>query len=105
MQLSIDRRYKFVRTVMEQAYPQMIRYYAARYSWGQPCDPMRAKDWAYLAGLLATSQCKGQPLAWDKPLRFPSGNQGSPSGLVDIYHDGWELLQDLGLYDPEEELI
>jgi len=44
----IDRRYKSVRLAMDKAYPQMVSYFAARYSWGQPCDPMRAKDWAYL---------------------------------------------------------
>jgi len=101
----IDRRYKNVREVMEKAYPQMTRYFAARYSWGQPCDPMRAKDWAYLAGILATCNAKGQEIPWDKWFKFPSGNTGSPSGLIDCYHDGWQLLEDLGVYDPEEEWI
>jgi len=101
----IDRRYKSVRLAMDKAYPQMVSYFAARYSWGQPCDPMRAKDWAYLAGILATCQAKGEEIPWKTWIKFPSGNTGSPSGLIDCYHDGWQLLEDLGVYDPEEEWI
>jgi hypothetical protein len=100
--LTIDRRFSHVRQAMDKAYPQMIQYFACRYSWGQPCDPQRAKDWQALAGYLATCQCKGTDPAWRDRFAFPSGNEGSPSGLIDCYHDGWQLIQDLGLYDPEE---
>ena len=102
--VTIDRRYKFVRETMDRARPQMVQYFSARYSWGQPCDPQRAKDWATLAGYLATCQVKGMDPEWNKRFAWESGNQGSPSGMVDCYHDGWELLQDLGVYDPEWSL-
>jgi hypothetical protein len=97
--LSIDRRFRFVKDTEKAAYAQMVRYFAARYSWGQPCDPLRARDWAALAGYLATCQCKGEDPIWHDRFVFPSGNIGSPSGLTASYHDGWELLSDLGVHD------
>lgn len=101
--LIIDRRYKYVKEVEAKAYPQMIRYFAARYSWGQPCDPLRARDWQALAGYLATCQVKGVEPIWHAPFQFPSGNRGSLSGLVSCYHDGWELLDELGVHNAFEE--
>lgn len=103
--LTIDRRFAHVRKAMDKAYPQMIQYFACRYSWGQPCDPLRARDWAALAGYLATCQCKGMDPVWHDRFVFPSGNIGSPSGLAASYHDGWELLADLGVHDAWEDQL
>lgn len=101
--LSIDRRFSHVRQAMQKATPQMISYFASRYSWGQPCDPFRARDWEALAGYLATCQVKGLEPIWHDRFQFPSGNIGSPSGLVASYHDGWELLAELGVHDAWED--
>lgn len=103
--LSIDRRYKYVRDIEAKAYSQMVSYFAARYSWGQPCDPLRARDWSALAAYLATCQSKGIEAVWHDRFQFPSGNIGSPSGLVAVYHDGWELLADLGVHDAWEDQL
>ena len=100
--ITFDKRLKASREAYRKAYPQMIQYFAARYSWGQPCDPARAHDWATLAGYLAMIQWRGQVVPWDKQWTWPSGNHGSMAGLVGCYHDGWELLADLGLYELED---
>ena len=99
--IKIDRRFKDVVRVHEEARGQMVQYFAARYSWGQPCDPMRAKDWAMLAGYLMTCYKTGKPLELDERFIWPSGNRGTIRSLVNQYHDGAELLDDLGIC-PEE---
>lgn len=103
--MRFDKRLKAAREAYARAYPQMIQYFAARYSWGQPCDPRRAEDWATLAGYLAECQHRGLDPAWDHSFIWPSGNKGTPAGLVNIYHDGWELLTDLGLYECEQYFL
>lgn len=97
----IDNRIAWVKKVQEKAFPQMTNYFISRYSWGQGCDPKRAKDWATLAGYLATCHHKAQRPGWHEVMAWPSGNTGTPAGMVEIYHDGWELLADLGVYDPD----
>jgi hypothetical protein len=99
---AIDRRVKLVQEATARAYPQMLNYFQCRYSWGQPCDPKRAADWATLAGYLATCNHRAQRPGWHEVMSWPSGNTGSPAGMVEIYHDGWQLLADLGLYDLED---
>jgi hypothetical protein len=42
---------------------------------------------------------------WHDRFVFPSGNIGSPSGLAASYHDGWELLADLGVHDAWEDQL
>lgn len=100
--IKFDKRVKVAMEAYRRAYPQMIQYFAARYSWGQPCDPRRAHDWATLAGYLAEHQWRGQEVDWGQWYEWPSGNRGTLSGLVEVYHDGWALLEDLGLYQFEE---
>lgn len=96
-----DGRITWARSCYRKAYPQMINYFAARYSWGQGCDPRRAEDWATLAGYLAQCQYRAEEPEWDTVFKWPSGNTGTPRGLVDIYHDGWALLEDLGVHETE----
>jgi hypothetical protein len=100
--ITFDKRLRITREIYAKAYPQMIQYFAARYSWGQPCDPARANDWAMLCAHLAGCQWQGQDPAWDKQWAWPSGNHGSMAGMINCYHDGWALLEDLGLYESED---
>lgn len=93
----IDRRFSDVRRVLAEGAAQMNRYFLARYSWGQGCDPMRARDWGTLCAYLMTCYKTGAPLELSRPFRWPSGNVGTVSGMVGIYHDGAELLDDLGI--------
>lgn len=100
--ITFDKRIKWAKDRSIKGQVQMIGYFAARYSWGQPCDPLRAKDWGTLCGHLAALQWRGQDPDWDKVYAWPSGNRGTLSGLVNLYHDGWALLEDLGLWEPED---
>jgi hypothetical protein len=111
----IDRRIKRVRTMQAAAYVQMDRYFTARYSWGQGCDPARAHDWAALCMALDTQTYRGEydPCEeWRAEFLFerfkwPSGNVGSIVSMVRMYHDGWDLLREWGLVaslDDDEEV-
>jgi hypothetical protein len=64
---------------------------------------MRALDWGTLCAYLRKCQVEGHEVDYRKPWVWPSGNQGSIGGLIDCYHDGWELLGDLGLVDVFED--
>jgi hypothetical protein len=75
----------------------MVRYFQCRYSWGQPCDPRRANDWGTLCAYLRDCQVKGLAADMSKAWEWPSGNKGSISGMMRIYHDSAELLEELGL--------
>jgi hypothetical protein len=99
-QITFDRRFRSVRETYDDAYRQMKAYWLSRYSWGQPCDPKRAEDWATLAAHIMTVRVKEHRMP-DLNVRyqFPSGNVGTISSLIDHYHDGWGLLEDLELVD------
>jgi len=97
----IDRRRSFVKHQAALGRSQMVRYFQARYSWGQPCDPRRADDWGTLCAVLRTGLAKGVEVDWHERLVWPSGNAGSIAGMVGVYHDGHELLHDLGLIDDQ----
>ena len=105
--INYDMRFKDVRKVHDEAKRQMGAYWLSRYSWGQPCDPMRLEDWAALCANLKSKQVKGLPPSLDDRFVFPSGNSGTLASLIEHYHDGWELLEDLGLWDtwPEHEVM
>jgi len=49
---SLDKRRAHVKNLIEAGRAQMVRYFACRYSWGQPCDPRRAYDWGGFVRLL-----------------------------------------------------
>lgn len=93
--IKLDRRIRRAREAFEEGKRQMQMYWLARYSFGQGCDPARAEDWGTLLGYLATCLHRGEAPAWDTRFEFPSGNIGTPRSLVDVYHDGWELIADV----------
>jgi hypothetical protein len=95
----LDYRRSYVKQTHELGRAQMVRYFQARYSWGQPCDPRRANDWGTLCAYLRDCQEKGLFADFRRSWVWPSGNKGSISGMLGIYHDGYELLADLGLVD------
>jgi hypothetical protein len=95
----LDYRRAYVKHTHSLGYSQMVRYFAARYSWGQSCDPKRATDWGTLCAYLRDCQEKGLMADFSKSWEWPSGNKGSISGLMGIYHDSAEMLQELGLID------
>lgn len=95
----LDYRRSYVKHQHALGRGQMVNYFAARYSWGNPCSPERANDWGTLCAYLRDCQVKGLAADFGRSWTWPSGNVGSISGLIGIYHDGWELLQDLGLTD------
>lgn len=96
---TLDRRRSYVKHQINLGASQMVRYFASRYSWGQPCDPRRANDWGTLCAYLRDCQVKGLAADFGRSWEWPSGNRGSISGLIGHYHDGGELLADLGLMD------
>lgn len=96
---TLDRRRSYVKHQISLGAAQMVRYFSARYSWGQPCDPRRANDWGTLCAYLRDCQVKGLAADFHRKWTWPSGNVGSISGMINNYHDGWELLSDLGLTD------
>lgn len=98
----IDRRRAYVKHQTRLGRSQMVRYFQARYSWGQPCDPRRAEDWGTLCAILRAGLVNGEVVDWHERLTWPSGNEGTIAGLVNVYHDGGELLADLGLINPED---
>lgn len=100
---TIDRRRAHIKSTINLGRAQMIRYFAARYSWGQACDPRRAYDWGIACAYLRHCQYEGIDPDYRARWIWPSGNAGSVGGLIDVYHDGWELLADLGLIDRDEE--
>lgn len=105
---TIDRRRAHIKSTINLGRAQMVRYFAARYSWGQACDPRRAYDWGIACAYLRHCQYEGIDPDYRAQWIWPSGNRGSVGGLIDVYHDGWELLHDLGLtdcdeFDPEPE--
>lgn len=55
----MDYRRSYVKHQQALGYSQMVRYFQARYSWGQPCDPRRATDWGTLCAYLRDCQVKG----------------------------------------------
>ena len=95
----LDFRRSYIKHQFNLGQSQMVRYFQARYSWGQPCDPRRAEDWGTLCAYLRDCQEKGLMADMSRTWIWPSGNKGSISGLVGIYHDGWELLDELGLVE------
>lgn len=103
--ISFDLRLKGMKKLHEEARKQMGMYWLARYSWGQPCDPRRAEDWAALVCYLETSRRHGFAVheLLDTPFEFPSGNTGTIRSLIDVYHDGWELLEDIGVVQNDME--
>lgn len=101
---SLDKRRAHVKNLIEAGRAQMVRYFACRYSWGQPCDPRRAYDWGVLCAYLRDCQFHGVDPDYRARWVWPSGNAGTVGGLIDNYHDGWDLLADLGLVDVEELL-
>lgn len=108
--LPVDRRFKVVKDIYAKAYAQMQQYFLCRYSFGQVCCHDRANDWAVMCQSILTQQIKSGWYEMDsvdmatKHL-FPSGSAGTISSLVNNYHDGWQLLVDLGLhYDSYDDL-
>ena len=99
---TMDRRRAHIKHQINLGRAQMVRYFAARYSWGQPCDPRRAYDWGILCAYLRHCIYEGIEPDYRAQWIWPSGNRGSVAGLIDIYHDGWELLAELGLVETEE---
>ena len=95
----LDYRRTHIKHTHNLGASQMVRYFAARYSWGQPCDPKRANDWGTLCAYLRDCQHKGLAADFSQVWLWPSGNKGTISGLIGIYHDGGELLEELGLLD------
>lgn len=95
----LDYRRSYIKQAHSAGRSQMVSYFQARYSWGQPCDPRRADDWGTLCAYLRDCQEKGLAADFSRYWEWPSGNRGSISGLIGIYHDGSELLADLGLLD------
>ena len=95
----LDFRRSYIKHQYNLGRSQMVRYFQARYSWGQPCDPLRSTDWGTLCAYLRDCQEKGLMADMSRTWIWPSGNKGSISGLVGIYHDGWELLDELGLVE------
>lgn len=100
---ALDYRRAYIRRTVAIGETQMASYFQARYSWGQPCDPMRSTDWGTLCAYLRKCQVEGLEVDYRKVWAWPSGNKGTIGGLVDIYHDGWQLLADLGLVDNLED--
>lgn len=98
----LDYRRSYIKRQHALGRSQMVNYFAARYSWGQPCDPRRADDWGTLCAYLRDCQVKGLACDFNRSWTWPSGNRGSIGGLIGIYHDGWELLAELGLVDETE---
>lgn len=101
IQKQIDKRRSHVKHQINLGKAQMVRYFAARYSWGNPCDPNRAYDWGVLCAYLRNCQFNGVDPDYHTRWVWPSGNAVSVGGLIDNYHDGWELLAELGLIDEE----
>lgn len=97
----LDYRKSYVNQTHELGRAQMVRYFAARYSWGQPCDPRRANDWGTLCAYLRDCQQKGLMADMSRTWEWPSGNKGSIVGMMGIYHDADELLADLGLLEVD----
>ena len=95
----LDFRRSYVKHQFNLGRSQMVSYFQARYSWGQPCDPRRAEDWGTLCAYLRDCQHKGLMADFRKVWAWPSGNKGSIAGLIDVYHDGYELLEELGLVE------
>lgn len=99
---SIDRRRSHIKHTIALGQSQMVRYFAARYSWGQPCSPARAYDWGVTCAYLRHCQHEGMEADYRARWVWPSGNAGSVGGMIEHYHDGWELLRDLGLTESDE---
>lgn len=95
----LDRRRSYVKHTINLGRSQMIGYFQARYSWGQSCGPRRAYDWGVLCAYLKDCSVKGLSADFSKYWVWPSGNKGSISGLMAVYHDSSDLLSELGLLD------
>lgn len=95
----MDNRRAYVKRQRQEGIAQMKHYFMCRYSWGQPCDPKRAYDWGTLCAYLKDCQMKGLSADFSRQWLWPSGNRGSISGLIGVYHDGHELLADQGLLE------
>lgn len=99
---TIDRRRAYIRDTIEAGRVQMVNYFAARYSWGQPCDPARANDWGVMCAHLRQCLEQGKKPDYFAQWIWPSGNRGSIMRMIDVYHDGWDLLADIGAIEREE---
>ena len=96
---TLDFRRAYVKRQHALGRAQIVRYFAFRYSWGQPCSEARANDWGILCAYLRDCQQKGLMADFSRQWFWPSGNKGSIAALIGIYHDGGELLEELGLLE------
>ena len=105
--LRVDKRFKAVKSVYEKARVAFTENYLFNHSlFGEkPCEE-RVHDFATLAAYIKTAQIKDLKeckFSWKRKYRFPSEQVGTLQELINCYRYGWELLHDLGLYDPESE--
>jgi hypothetical protein len=95
----LDFRRSYIKHQHALGVSQMKSYFQARYSWGQPCDPRRANDWGTLCAYLRDCQVKGLAADFNRAWEWPSGNRGSIRGMMGIYHNSHELLEELNLIE------
>jgi hypothetical protein len=105
--LKVDKRFKSVKSVYEKARVIFTENYLFNHSlYGEKPSEERIQDFAMLAAYIKTAQIKNLEtcrFSWKKKYMFPSKQVGTLKELIGTYRYGWEILHDLGLYDPESE--
>ena len=105
--LRVDKRFKTVKSTYEKAKVTFTENYLVNHSLHgeKPCED-RVIDFAMLAAYIKTAQIKNLEdckFSWKRKYMFPSKNVSTLQDFINCYRYGWEMLHDLGLYDPESE--
>lgn len=105
--LRADKRFKAVKSVYEKARVAFTENYLFNHSLhGEKPSEERVHDFAMLAAYIKTAQIKNLEdckFSWKRKYMFPSKEVGTLTELVNCYRYGWEVLHNLGLYDPKSE--
>jgi hypothetical protein len=101
--LKIDKRFKSVKNVYLKSRTVFQQNYMFNHSFGESPSDERIEDFAQLVAYIQTAQIKGVEKTnfdWKEKYLFPSKNVGTLRDLTNMYRNGFEMLHDLGLYDP-----
>ena len=105
--IKADMRFKTVKTTYQKARVNFEENYMFNHSLHgeKPCEE-RIHDFAVMAAYIQTAIKKGVEdtnFSWTSKYHFPSNQVGTLTDLVNCYRYGWEILHDLGLFNPIDD--
>jgi hypothetical protein len=97
----IDFEDEIVKNVIETSKINFIKNFKMFYSGGKAPSASRVSDWSLLCAFIQDSINKNTEIFnWDSVYIYPSGFEGKLVDLIGLYHNGWVMLDSVGLFDP-----